>query len=402
MLTEAHKKYRSYSVEELLQDDYFVHSMINPTKETDEFWKKAIDNKVIDLHDYKLARYFINSVQVENEKVSNEEKFELWENIEVANKYNLKKKKKRLFFYWSATAGVAALFILLFSLYNIALLPENKISQNGIESIKAPETPVMDIQLVLSDNETVSLEGQEAEITYNKDRIAINNKETELKNEITSSEQSVTYNQLIVPMGKRSMLTFSEGSKIWVNAGTRIVYPTTFDKKKREIFVDGEAFLDVSRDDKCPFIVKTKDLSIKVLGTSFNIMAYEKDSVQNIVLVSGSVKINSSNKEETHLSPNQMYTYSNNSYQVKTVNIEDHILWKSGIYQYNSEALEIILKRLSRYYGKEIKCTSETSLLKCSGKLDLKDDLQLVLEGISKTAPIKYEIIDEAYLITNK
>jgi ferric-dicitrate binding protein FerR (iron transport regulator) len=120
------------------------------------------------------------------------------------------------------------------------------------------------------------------------------------------------------------------------------------------------------------------------------------------VLVSGAVKVSSKDKKETLLSPSEMYTYSNNLHQIQTVDIENHILWKSGIYQYKSEDLGIILKRLVRYYGKEIDCTPHASSLKCSGKLDLKDDLQLVLDGISKTAPIIYECIDEKYLVTNK
>lgn len=402
MLTDAHKKYKQYSVEELLQDDYFINSMINPTKETEQFWKELLDGEIIDIHEYKLARYFVNSVQLQQEKVSHEEKFELWENIEIANKLNLKKKKKRLLFNLMAAAGVVALATLLFSLYNITLFHEKKVSDNGIENIKAPDILVEDIQLILADNETVSLEGQEAEIEYNKDGIAINNKETGLKNEIITSEQSVVYNQLIVPMGKRSMLTFSEGSKIWVNAGTRVVYPAVFDRKKREIYVDGEAFLEVSRDENCPFIVKTKDLNVEVLGTSFNIMAYENDSIQNIVLVSGSVKVKPNNKKETLLYPNQMCIHSDNVYQVKTVNVDDHILWKSGVYQYKSEELGIILRRLSRYYGQEISCTPQASELKCSGKLDLKENLNLLLDGISITAPIAYTYENEKYQITNK
>jgi ferric-dicitrate binding protein FerR (iron transport regulator) len=209
---------------------------------------------------------------------------------------------------------------------------------------------------------------------------------------------------LIVPQGKRSLLTLSDGSKIWLNARTRVVYPTTFDETKREIFVDGEAFLEVFHNEKCPFIVKTKELQLEVLGTSFNIMAYEKDTVQSIVLVSGSVKINSKNKKETILTPSEMYSCTNGMSEVKTVNVTDYISWKSGVYQYKNEYLSVILQRLSRYFGQDISYSPEVARLKCSGKLDMKDSLSLVLNGISKTAPIVWQF-DESknqYRIRNK
>jgi ferric-dicitrate binding protein FerR (iron transport regulator) len=273
----------------------------------------------------------------------------------------------------------------------------------SIEDVNVPETAATDIQLILAGNETVSLEGKDAEIAYKEDGIEINGQGASMKKEQTLPEQSVTSNQLIVPKGKRSMLSFAEGSRIWVNAGTRIVYPAVFDKKKREIYVDGEAYLEVSRNEDCPFLVKTKDFNVEVLGTSFNIMAYETDTVQNVVLVSGIVKILAEDhKQETVLSPNEMYANSKGSSEVKTVDVEDYISWKSGIYRYDSENLGTILKRLSRYYGQEISCGPQSAGLKCSGKLDLKDELETVLNGIAQTAPVVCQYSDGKYVITNQ
>jgi ferric-dicitrate binding protein FerR (iron transport regulator) len=177
-----------------------------------------------------------------------------------------------------------------------------------------------------------------------------------------------------------------------------------FDRKQREIYVDGEVYLEVSRDENCPFVVKTNKISIEVLGTSFNVMAYENDSIRNIVLVSGAVKIHSeSGKEDAILAPSEMYLYSNDTRpEIKSVDVENHIAWKSGIYRYESESLDRILKRLSRYYGENILYSPQVAHLKCSGKLDLKDDLQLVLKGISRTAPVFCHYDGEQYTVTNK
>jgi ferric-dicitrate binding protein FerR (iron transport regulator) len=299
--------------------------------------------------------------------------------------------------------GIAAVFAVLFVWNHMPEKSSVKTLAYDIEDVHVPETAATDIQLILAGNETVSLEGKDAEIAYREDGIEINDQGSSMKKEQTLSEQSVTYNQLIVPKGKRSMLTFAEGSRIWVNAGTRIVYPAVFDKKTREIYVDGEAYLEVSRNEDCPFLVKTKDFNVEVLGTSFNIMAYEKDTVQNVVLVSGIVKIHAEDHvKETVLSPNEMYANSKGASEVKTVNVEDYISWKSGIYQYDSENLGTILKRLSRYYGQEISCMPQSAGLKCSGKLDLKDELEAVLNGIAQTAPVVCQYSDGKYVITNQ
>jgi hypothetical protein len=390
-------------VDELLQDEYFIHSMIMPTPESEIYWKKAVQEGGVDVDDYELACYFLDSVKAKPQYVVNEEIYDLWERIEFENKQYLKRQKKYFYYCLSAMTGIAAIFIIAFLWYKATYdLPEEVLTiSKNIEDVTPPNISNPDIQLILAEDKRVSLEGKEADIIYNENSIAINSKETGYRNEHTG--QRTVYNQLIVPFGKRSMLTFAEGTKIWVNAGTRVVYPATFDKVKREIFVDGEVFLDVVPDKECPFIVKTKKHIVEVLGTSFNITAYEKDTIHNVVLVSGAVKISSPEDKTTVLSPNQLFTYTNGISTIQTVNVDEYISWKSGIYQYDSERLGVLLQRLSRYYGKEIRYTEPISQLKCSGKLDLRDDLQQILSGIARMAPIpiKYEMMGEVFVVSD-
>jgi ferric-dicitrate binding protein FerR (iron transport regulator) len=149
--------------------------------------------------------------------------------------------------------------------------------------------------------------------------------------------------------------------------------------------------------------VKTGQFNVEVFGTTFNVTAYEKDTLQSIVLVQGVVKVHADHQEETLLMPNEMYSATpNTAPTVKPVNVTAYISWKTGLYQYESESLGTILKRLSRYYGQEIEYSPKVAQMKCSGKLDLKDDLQWVLKGISQTAPVRYVYLDGKYRVTNK
>jgi hypothetical protein len=398
-----YEKYKGCSAEDLLLDDYFISSMIRPTKEATAFWKNAVQDGIVHPDTYHIASYLIDAMQVDSPSISTEEVDKLWEDIKEKNdSYAAMKRQKRKqrMLLWSLS-GVASLMLCLF-LYHESAKEPVKTAGLLIEEVKAPQTPAANIHIVFSDNETMALDGQDAEIVYDKEGVAINNKNTKLKKKQANTDEPATYNQLIVPKGKRSTLVFEDKSKMWINAGTRVVYPVFFAEDKREIYLDGEAYFDISPEEKRPFIVKTGNFKVDVLGTSFNIMAYEKDSVQHIVLVSGTVKVHTENQDDALLSPDDMYLSDNGVAQVKKVDVSDYISWTNGMYQYKSDRLDVIMKRLSRYYGEEIVCKPEVAHLRFSGKLDLKDDLNAVLRGLSRIYPIDYHLDNTIYMITNK
>lgn len=394
-----YEKYNLYSAEDFLQDEFFIASMIHPTDESRKFWNYLIDESLVEKDEIEIAICIMSSIRVKPERIPWNETMELWGNIEMENKGYLNKKSKKLRLgFLIASACFLLLLSGVFFVYTRTEL-DNLNSSIKIEKIVNPNTQNTEIQLVLSEKETVSLDGVEAEIQYKEDGLEINNQKKILNSANKSSSKT---NQLIVPFGKRSMLTLSDGSKMWINSGSNVTFPVVFDKKKREIYVDGEVFLEIVSMKGTPFVVNTKRHKIEVLGTSFNLTAYERDSTQSVVLVSGLVKIQTEEEKEISLSPSEMYIYENGHQQVKKVNVDEYISWKNGVYQYRSEELGLILKRLSRYYGDNINCSEDVYNLKCSGKLDLKDDLEIILRGISSTVPISYEMKNGIFVISRK
>ena len=103
-------------------------------------------------------------------------------------------------------------------------------------------------------------------------------------------------------------MTFADGSKVWVNAGTRVIYPVEFEKDKREIYVDGEIYIEVARDENRPFYVRTKDMNVRVLGTKFNVTAYESEAIRSVVLAQGCVQVETARTPKAILAPNQMFS----------------------------------------------------------------------------------------------
>ncbi|MCS2890887.1 FecR domain-containing protein [Parabacteroides faecis] len=393
------KDYTKYTTEKLLEDDFFIESNTSPTLDTINFWKGQIAGG-LDEQEYQLAVFFLRSIRVKKEQMSNERQDLLWTRIKDSNKILLMQRNRRFrSFIWMVAASVTVLII-----FSISYIYTNVNKTPDVEAIarEMAVTPeAEDIQLVLPDKQ-IPISGQESQIEYDaKGTVVVNSEKIAdaFQSSANSSKRSLEFNQLIVPNGKRSTLILEDGTKVWVNAGSRIVYPVAFADKKREIYVNGEVFLEVAPDKNRPFVVKTKEMDVQVLGTSFNVMAYETDESASVVLVTGSVQVDTRDDEDFRLEPNRMFSYHKGECDIKDVNVNDYILWKDGLYTYRSEHLSVILDRLSRYYGKKISYKSDVADLRCSGKLDMQEDLEVVLDGLSQTAPILYKKIGEEYIL---
>lgn len=393
------KDYTKYTTEKLLEDDFFIESNTSPTLDTINFRKGQIAGG-LDEQEYQLAVFFLRSIRVKKEQMSNERQDLLWTRIKDSNKI-LQMQRNRRFrsFIWMVAASVTVLII-----FSISYIYTNVNKTPDVEAIarEMAVTPEADdIQLVLPDKQ-IPISGQESQIEYDaKGTVVVNSEKIAdaFQSSANSSKRSLEFNQLIVPNGKRSTLILEDGTKVWVNAGSRIVYPVAFADKKREIYVNGEVFLEVAPDKNRPFVVKTKEMDVQVLGTSFNVMAYETDESASVVLVTGSVQVDTRDDEDFRLEPNRMFSYHKGECDIKDVNVNDYILWKDGLYTYRSEHLSVILDRLSRYYGKKISYKSDVADLRCSGKLDMQEDLEVVLDGLSQTAPILYKKVGEEYIL---
>lgn len=389
MKTTDINKYFNYKLEDFLQDNFFISSVNSPTEETVEFWEKYRQTVPLNINEYENAKLYIESIPVNESQLSEDEISGLWNLIDESNIRSDRSVKRRKRYIITGICLMAAcitgiMFILPF--FNQIDSTQPDIYAFADQS-KNTDSISSETQLILSENKTITLDDKESVITYDSENIKVSG------NKDLSKQESSLYNQLIVPKGKRSMLTLSDGTKIWVNAGTRVVYPVEFNKKEREIYIDGEIYIQVAHNNNWPFVVKTKDVGVKVLGTEFNVTAYEKDPIKRIVLVSGSINIVNKDKKEQKgilLTPDEMYEYSETSGTVKAVDVDRYISWKDGIYMFYNENLAIIMERLSHYYGEDIMCDEGAASLECSGKLDLKSNLEDVLKGLSHTAPITY------------
>ena len=200
-------------------------------------------------------------------------------------------------------------------------------------------------------------------------------------------------NRIVVPYGKRSNITLADGSKVWLNSGTQLDFPTTFTGSTREINVNGEIYIEVEENKDIPFIVNTNNMSIKVYGTSFNVTAYEEDDINRVVLVNGSVGLSVlGQKNEVILKPSEKADLIATDIIKETVNTSEYISWINDVLEFNETPISEILKRVGRYYNVQFENMPEISLNKqtCSGKLFLSNNLDSVMTAISSISSTEY------------
>ncbi|MDR2912839.1 MAG: FecR domain-containing protein [Alistipes sp.] len=331
----------------------------------------------------------------------------LWGRIEGVNRKYDKSRRARTFVLSSA----AAASVLLAAAMGWWLAEERGrgVDLDYIAIMDAARADTMsgdDIRLLTSDGRQLSIEGKFTDIHYRHDgTIVVNGVALEMGGSDDNGEggEGGGPNQLITPFGKRSSLTLADGTQMWVNSDTRVLFPSTFAEGGRELFVEGEVFLDVHRDERAPFVVRTRQMDVTVLGTSFNVLATGESGVSEVVLVEGSVEVatggdsksgsESGSKQKSTLAPSQLFSYDAATAlgTIREVDTTGYVSWREGYYQFHRQPLDVVLARVARFYGARIEWDEGVTALTCSGKLDFMNDLSGTLETLARAAPITLE-----------
>ncbi len=174
----------------------------------------------------------------------------------------------------------------------------------------------------------------------------------------SSKEQEIHYSEISVPYGQMSQLVLSDGTKVWLNSGTSLKYPDRFGAKQRSVYLDGEAFFEISGIPEKPFFVHLDDIQLKVVGTSFNVSAYKEDMNTSVALVEGEVVINNSSGEKiAQLLPQQTLSKKTGTTEfaiAENVDTRFYNSWKNGTIYFEDQTLEQITSKLERWYNVEI------------------------------------------------
>lgn len=290
-------------------------------------------------------------------------------------------------------SAVAASVVLLLSIGIYLGLRDEQDASMSLDLLEAEVPTLPDNEITLIANNDKMQIKDASSIQYEADGQS-NLEEHVVRKETAKEpeEKKEELNQVIVPKGRRVDITFSDGTKMYVNAGSRVIYPTVFKKDRREILVEGEVFLDVKKDPERPFIVKTNGFDVKVIGTQFNICAYRGDQSASVVLVNGKVEVETAKKEKAVLAPNQLIEINEKGTDIKEVDVFEYICWKDNMLMLNDHKVGETLDRLARYYGRQITYDEAIRDIPISGKLDLRENLEDVVQIICQSLFLNYTI----------
>ena len=390
------KKYFDYSLEELLEDKAFLAWVLHDYGKTE--WIKLIESNIEFSHRVQKARKIILLLQDKFEVLDEESVLLMWQEIDGFEKIyqqKVRRIKTRRTLSWAASVVMAVALGIFFYYMN---------DRGDVYKFSSSEIPQSDeeARLVLSGGESIALQKDNSTVSLSNDnKLVINNDSIiDLSAECTD-DVHVHMNEVIMPFGKKSELLLADGTKVWINAGSRLAFPSQFTKKNREVYLEGEAYFEVAKNEAQPFIVKAGEVDVKVLGTHFDVSAYKNDINIETVLLEGSIVMSNSKsfgfgKKEVLLKPNQRASYNKQKNDVKVsneLNADEYIAWTEGWFEFSRESLNSVFTKLERYYNVKIITPEKfpsTELI--TGKLDLKDSLEKVLVALEDVAQVEFRI----------
>ncbi|OXB00622.1 hypothetical protein B0A75_08270 [Flavobacterium oncorhynchi] len=374
--------------------------------------KVLTNSEKIELKDFAKKNSFVKEIKIKNlvDKIDSYSEIDTekaWEKLEA--KYQEKNKKpvfrlsKKPLFKYAAAAMVTSLLAVTF-LYKDKIFSTSTeipavVVKNDIENIK-PGTDKA--TLTLGDGSKIALEKGTPIKTQNAH---INGGEIIYKDS-KQNPSKLVYNYLTIPRGGQFIIKLSDGTKVWLNSASQLKFPVAFiEGASRDVeLVYGEAYFEVSKSTEhkgAHFQVYNKNQKVEVVGTEFNIKAYNDESNVYTTLVNGKVNVETGNKK-LRLSPNQQLNLDlkNNTSIIKTVNAYNEISWKDGVFSFKGKPLKEIMKVISRWYDVDvIFVNKKLENVQFKGSLDKKQSLEEILSIMKSTTIDSYEIKDKTLMI---
>ncbi len=312
---------------------------------------------------------------------------EQWQKLDQLTK----ERKHIVWRKWSAYAAGVALLLSVGLWWGI----QREKAEKPVTRMAVIEPGTAQAVLILNDGEKITLKDRDTLV--NTKSSSINIQTGLVKYDVKSMESvEVEYNTIEVPRGGIYSLVLSDGTKVFLNSDSRLKFPVTFNGENRRVELSGEAFFEVVSDSSHPFIVHTRDMETRVLGTSFDIQAYPDELTIKTTLLTGRVQVSVNHLSLTEtLKPGLQasWTKGTDKITVKEVNVATQALWRDGIIMLDDDGLENVMRMLARWYNVTYEFKGDRSVKHTfTGKIDRNEDLESVLKTLTLLGGPKFEI----------
>jgi ferric-dicitrate binding protein FerR (iron transport regulator) len=318
--------YQHFSAEDFIQDEGFVAWVKQPDAATNAYWEKFLSTYPSQIEVVREAKEFVALMNFKDSSIDDAAMIKMKSQIDLA-------------------------------LLDPATVPDQK--RQGFLQTKWFRVAAAILLIAITGSTLLFIREEHTYANYSEKAFSNNN------------------NQIYIAVkGKRSVIALEDGTRVWLNSDSRIAYNKDFGKgNTREVFLDGEAFFDVTEDKKRPFVVNTTALSVKVLGTAFNVRSFKDDATIKATLVRGKIALSTgADQEDILLLPNQQAVYLKDSKQVileNKIEAQDYTSWKSGKLYFKDETFQTIKQDLERWYDVEINVESKEAMnCRFSAKID--------------------------------
>ena len=371
--------------EQIQKADTFAKSILKDESDTSELTER----ERIVLKSMEKGSYESNREKA-IEKLNQQEN---WKRVE----FEIKKRKKlpiyRTLQFWQPAAAVVLLFVLIggaFRVFNDLRTTEPELVQPGTSIAYLEVDGIQKIALSKRDTvlvfDRVNAKIDSGKITYTQEEIKTS------KNE---------FHRINVPRNGEYYVVLSDGTKVWVNSESAIGFNSHFSPDRRIVELEGEAYFEVAKDSLRPFIVKTNNMDVRVLGTQFNVKAYPDEEYTYTTLNEGSVKLTMGN-QCTEMAPNQQVVLSNSSgtFQQKNVDASIYSAWIDGKFIFKDEPLENIMLALGRWYDVKIFFQNQNIMQeRFSMSVDRYDNIEVLLRKMEKTEALRFSLKKKALVV---
>lgn len=304
---------------------------------------------------------------------------------------------------WQAAAVVLALAGMTF-LFRNYFLPAGKQKDTGLSV--ATITPGKNkAVLTLADGSQITLDdASDGKLASQQGTHIIKSANGQLTYDLSTDKQDapMVFNTLYIPKGGQYQIILPDGTRVWLNSDSKLNFPVAFRGKERKVTLTGEAYFEVHPMKSTPFIVITRNQSIEVLGTHFNIHAYEDEQAISTTLLEGSVRVsNLLTKDAKVLTPGQQSKLSGNTdIEVRKVNTEEVVAWKNGYFLFDNEDLSAILRTISRWYDVEIEFHYTGKHEKFGGTFSRSSELRDILNNLQELGNVHFKIDKRKIIVT--
>ncbi|KAB7531506.1 DUF4974 domain-containing protein [Flagellimonas olearia] len=404
-------KYSSYSETDFLLDEYFQKWVLNPDPMTQSFWENWILNHPEKMDEVKSAANLLRLMNYKDDDVLKEDELDMiWQNIINKRKESGKNQfftNRESYLNKKYVLKIAAVFIGLVAstLFVFQMGVFNATVDNGAQMVSKD-----DIILKLGDGSVEILDETSSKVLPNANGESIASKE---QNKLiygkkgSKVHKGINYNELMVPYGKTFELVLSDGSQVTLNSGSKLRYPVTFlANSPRTVYLEGEAFFSIEKDENSPFTVITDNMNTRVYGTKFNVSSYPDESVTTTVLIEGSVSVykanNHNNQEPIIIEPGQRASIEKEQIVVDEVDVSNYIGWKEGKLIFSDSTFDDILKRLERHFNVKIENRLGQLKNKRFTGTFTKEPLDEILNVIQQHTLFEYQIDKNTIIVIEK